>query len=694
MGITNKMKRETTIITAKKNPILFTKVNIHGIGFKLIGIFLIPVALIIVLGLISYTRAADALTENYKTTVLKTVESTGEYLTLGLAGVEKEVLTLITDDDFSVYYNGESEDGIQEDKNWKALHKRFAKVLSSNEFVYSFNVLSGYGKSYASKGDLTRKYNAFLESDEAKLLQDKSTKLWAGYHPFIDENVNISSNTYALSYAKPFVRGEGYVFIDVKMNKVLEVLHKINFGEGSSTAFISGDGRQIDEANPHNILFSTEEYFVKALESEKSSGVEQVIAGGVEQLFLFSKIGKTGSVICALVPMSIILSQANVIRLITFAVVTTACLIAILIGFFFTKRIDRTVKAMQRGLLQASEGDLTSVIAMNRKDEFQSLADSVNLMLRNMRELIKNASGVGHEVTYSSGSVEQISQVLLSATKEINFAIDEIERGVNLQAEDSAKCLLQMSALAERITDVYDNTQEIKRFMDDTRTLVGHGTALIDELMEKTKATSKITEVVIEDMNDLEVASNSIVDIVGVIDSISEQTNLLSLNASIEAARAGEAGKGFGVVAHEIRKLSEQSRVAANKISKIIVNIQNKTRETVESTGEAKLNVISQEESLKNTVEMFYQMNSYVESLAGNLQKIGVGIEGIEQAKNDTLHAIENISAISEETASASEEVGKTIANQLDIAEKLSQASLKLGNNAKLLEDSIRTFTV
>jgi methyl-accepting chemotaxis protein len=670
------------------------RINIHGIGFKLIMVVAIPIFFIICLGFISYKKASSALTKNYETAALKTIESSGEYLSLGIQGVETEVIKIITDDDFSVYYTGTSKNGKEEEDTYKALYKRYSKIVSSNQFVNSFNILSGYGESYASNGNLANKYQVYLESEEAKQFANGAKEIWSGYHNFLDQTVNVPADSYALSFTKPFIKGEGYIIIDVKMDKVKEVLQKISFGKGTTPVFITGDGREITIENPHEITFNQQSYYTEAVNGEKASGFDYVMVDGEKQLFLYSKIGKTGAMIGSLIPESIIVKQASDIRLITVILVVAATLIVIVIGSLFTLRIGKTIHTIQKGLSKVARGDLSATIKMKRKDEFQSLSDSVNDMTVNMRQLIKNSSEVGEEVMVSTSSVEEISSILLNNTKEINTAVDEIEKGVIMQAEESTNCLGQMSSLAERISDVYENTQEIVRFMGDTKSIVGQGTAMIDELMHKTKATSKITEVVIKDMQNLEQISNSIVEIVGAIDSIAEQTNLLSLNASIEAARAGEAGKGFSVVASEIRKLAEQSQTAASNINQIILNIQKKTRETVISTGEARQNVISQEETLKNTVEMFYKMNSYVESLSGNLAKIGDSIESIEKAKDDTLSAIENISAISEETASASEEVGQTLSNQLELVEKLGKASLVLGNNAKNLEESIKTFTI
>ncbi len=667
-------------------------ITIWGIGFKLIGIILIPVFFIIVLGLISYTKASEALTDNYENAAMRTVESTGQYLDLGIKGVYAEIIKLTTDEDFVNYYTGASKNGKEEEDTYKILYKRYAKIVSSDEFVNSFNVISSYGKSYASSGDLTRTYDGYLLSDEGKQL-DKGVKyLWAGYHRYIDEKAGISPESYVLSCTVPFVKGKGYVVIDVKTAKVQEALQKMNFDQGCTTAFITGDGREIILDNPYKITFSNESFYQNAVKGDKENGYFYVRAGGKTQLFLYSKIGNTGVIICTLIPKSIILSNADIIKDTTLAFVTFASLIAIIIGLLFSAGFGKIIGKIQYSLVQAEQGNLKAEIHMKRKDEFQNLAVSINSMLVHMRTLITNSSEVGNEVTVSAAAVEEISSLLLLATQEINYAIEDIEKGVSMQAEDSTNCLQQMSTLAEKIQEVHVNTQEIERFMEDTKDIIYQGGTVAEELMVRTRETSSINEKVIRNMRDLEMAAASIGEIINVINSISEQTNLLSLNASIEAARAGEAGRGFLVVADEIRKLADQSRNSISKIAEIIQNIQKKTQDTKESTDEALQSAAVQEDALQNTVNIFYQMSASVNKLSINLQTIGSVMASMNKAKEDTLSAIENISAISEETASASEEVGQTIANQLELVEKLSGASKILGSNAADLQESIKTF--
>ena len=202
------------------------------------------------------------------------------------------------------------------------------------------------------------------------------------------------------------------------------------------------------------------------------------------------------------------------------------------------------------------------------------------------------------------------------------------------------------------------------------------------------------TREIIQEIETLNKASEDISSIVVTMNSIAEETNLLSLNASIEAARAGEAGKGFAVVSEEIRKLAEQSTQAGGRIGEIIMEVQSRVSATMETAIKADGIVEAQTQALDNTISIFEEISQRVAEMENGVEHILHSVDRIESAKSDTLAAIESISATANETEAASSELGNGSSQLLETASQLNEAVQLLRENAIDLDSSVKIFKV
>ena len=359
---------------------------------------------------------------------------------------------------------------------------------------------------------------------------------------------------------------------------------------------------------------------------------------------------------------------------------------------FFTYSIYKAIRNATAVLEKAADGDLTGSVQMRRKDEFGILGISINSMISNMKVLLNKVDQVSGLVQSSSDDVTRASELLASSSDEICNAVSEIESGTSSQAIEAENCLEQMALLSEKINTLTTNTSAIESISHNTKTYASQGIEIIDQLNKHAKDTQEVTKAVIEGISKLNDESNTIENIVEVISSISDQTSLLSLNASIEAARARDSGKGFAVVADEIRKLADESMQAVSKISDIITRINSQTVVTVETARRAEQIVGAQQDALITTVNLFNTINEYVEDLVENLDNITSGIEQMSVTKDQTLSAIQSISDVSERSAASTLQVSATIVNQMDAVKKLNNNAETLSNNSKDLLGAVTQF--
>ena len=684
---------------------------LSGIRFKITAAFIVPVVLMVGLGVISYTRSAEALTANYESASKSTVDTTADYMDMVIETIRNVSYDMSVSSLAREYYGGTySSDSYKESSVYNTLKSEIDSRRLGNKYIKNIVFTAKHGKGVSTAVSYTPEpiYDEFRELEAAKTV-DKEDTLWLGTHPEVDELMETSGYAFGIlrkAYNSSF-RQVGYLLVDVDLNKIQQNIASVNMGTNAIVALITPDGREIsyrnisggEESNMDkdsldvSYIVGTDLYDrIKGY--EEKDGSEYVEFEGEQYLMLYNKLDADGFMVVSLVPKSYIIADANQTAVLTVFAVCVTALIVILIGLVLSTSIGTTIRKIMNGLERASTGDLTVDIRTRRKDEFMILCESTNQMISNIRTLLDKADTVSKAVGKASESVGGNSGILLEETKSITSSIAEVEQGIVMQAQDAENCLTRMDDLSKKIEIVSDNTNKIAEIADNTKGIVSDGLGTIEQLKDKAKATTQVTSEVISNIQDLEEASKSIAKIIGAINDIADETSLLSLNASIEAARAGDAGRGFAVVADSIRKLAEQSLNSVNEIRGIVGKIQKQTVDTVEVAKQAEVIVNSQEEALKNTIDVFRDIDKHVSGLADNLSEISSGINDMDVAKRETLSAIESISAVAQETASSATEVNEAASRQLEAVEKLNNESEELIVHSEALVEAINKFII
>ncbi|NLP34352.1 MAG: methyl-accepting chemotaxis protein [Clostridiales bacterium] len=674
-----------------------------SIRVKLLVSFFVPIVFIVILGVAAYSNASSSIVSTFKDSTINVINSTGNYYGVIMQTVEDKATQISVDPNtwnyYSKMYKG---DIVEESEAYKTIRNTINSIVLSDQYIENIAVFTNYGQPVSSIGTFSddNPYEKFSATDEAAYIDNsKNNMVWTGYHHYIDEQLGIAPKNYAISLSKSFLNRSatpiGYIQMDINMKIVTDTLNDLDLPEGSVVAFISPDGREITgEGISEETIFYDKEFYDEVKLKEEMNGNETVDYNEEEHMFIYSKIGKTGAMVAALVPSAAITGQADSIKSLTLIIVAVASIIAGFIGIVVSSGIGNAIKSFIGTLSKAADGDLTVSVHTKRRDEFKVLSDSINDMISKMKDLIGKAANVGSTVVISTENVTQNSELMLIASKDISTAISEIQEGITQQAYDTEKCLRQTDDLANQINRVQEHTESIAEIASNTKNVVNDGIGEVDQLNKVTKENIDITNQTIKDIEELEAESNEITDIITVINDIAAQTNLLSLNASIEAARAGDAGRGFSVVAEEIRKLSEKTVGASSEIEGIINNITKKTKHTVQTVKQTETITKTTENKLQDVVQLFHNINVHVDDLADKMTQIVEVIGDINQAKNDTLNAIESISAVAEETSAASEEVDATAQQQLDAVEKLNEVAKALMNDTAELEAAIQIFKI
>lgn len=671
--------------------------GLRGIQVKLIGAFMIPVILFVIIGFMIYSKCSTTLNSTYEASANTSVGTLEEYLGLGFENIELMATRLSINSAITSYYTGSE---VKSESMLMDTKVALSNESTADKFIDHIIVCAKSGTACSEKGAIRGDvYNAFVESEEGKNVESEigMGSMWISSHPAIDEVTGYDSDEYALSLVTVLKNNSnksvGYIIIDVKTSFIQDILDNAQISDNSIKGFVLEDGSQVLSGDS-DIKFTDTDFYQEALAGENLQGSKEVSYEGADYLFTYSRIEGTNMLVCAMVPQKEIMAGAQAILRYTLIAVAICAVIAIVVGYVLASGISKAIRKVNRVLKKTSDGDLTGQISMKRKDEFNVLSSSITNMIGSMKDLILKMTNVSGHVSDSAVQVGTNSEVLLEVTKNITEAVDYINSGISQQAQDTESCLEQMNGLAERINVVHENTDEISEIAQEAQGAIENGMVIVANLGEKVQGTTEVTETIIREIRELNKESIAINSIIGTINEIAEQTNLLSLNASIEAARAGEAGRGFAVVSEEIRKLAEQSGNAGNQIGEIINHIQERLAATIETAGLAGESVAFQTEALNNTVDVFKNISQQVSKLAEDVEKITQSVGGIEQAKEDTMNAIESISTTSNQTESASEELARSTEKQLQAVEVLNDAVKRLQMDAEDLDTSVSIFKV
>lgn len=327
-----------------------------------------------------------------------------------------------------------------------------------------------------------------------------------------------------------------------------------------------------------------------------------------------------------------------------------------------------------------------------RKDEIGKITKALVTMRTNFVELIQSTGDISERVSASSEELTVTSQQASGAANEVANTIDDIASGANAQASDTEKGAVQVQELGdlveknqEYVASFIQSTEKVNNFKEE-------GLESLNDLIDKTEANSKSIEEIKNSILTTNSSAEKIASASQMIKSISEQTNLLALNAAIEAARAGEAGKGFAVVADEVRKLAEQSNQFTEEIVGIIQELTSKTENAVSTMDLVDENTKSQEQSLTMTNEKFTGIASAIENMKANLENIMQSSKGMEEKKEEIVNLIENLSAISEENAASTDEASASVEEQRTSMKEIANASEELAKLTEVMQESIAKF--
>ncbi len=389
-----------------------------------------------------------------------------------------------------------------------------------------------------------------------------------------------SSGKLVITVATPVQRqGQmiGVAGADIDLSSVSAIINSLNFG-GHGRAFIVGaDGKILIHPDTKLVLKNLSEAYPNGA-PKVSPGMKEVEIDGKRQFISFTHVNGVPS---ADWYVALVLDQDTAFSMLSefrtsaivamvIAVVIIIALLGMLINFLM-----QPLLAMGRAMhdIAEGEGDLTKRLTIHGHDEFGALGLSFNRFVERIHASII-------EVSSATGQVNEVALRVVAASNSSMFNSDQQASRTN----SVAAAINQLGAAAQEIAR---NAAQASNQASDARSLAEDGQQVVDRsivAMNKLSTMLSTSSTNIESLNSKTVNIGQILE---VITSISQQTNLLALNAAIEAARAGEAGRGFAVVADEVRNLAHRTQESAQQVQTMIEELQVGARESVSTMSDS-----------------------------------------------------------------------------------------------------------
>ncbi len=661
------------------------RIRLNSIQLKLIsGIVTICLIPLLVLGAGTYLQSKSILEEKLKVTSMQTLTQMNNSLQEYFYGMTE--LVAITAENYHVIHANEGDNQSYINDLLKSVKER------SEDITNAYIGMSSKEMLIYPAADLPEGYDPTSRGWYQQAVEYPETVIFTP--PYVDA----VTGDNVITIAKAVVRDEeviGVAAIDCTLATISDKISSVTIGDSGYTFLADKDG--IVLAHPDSELINTDMAaqlsFWNKTKTEESGFVEYQY-GGTDKFGVFDTNSITGWKLVASLEDSELSDDTQQIMYVSIMVTLIMILVSLTLSFLLSNGITKNIKRLKEVFAKASNGDLTVEIAASTKDEFNDLANSFNLMIKNVSNLMKKVVDSSETVLTTSTNLANMSSEATRSIAELAKAIEEVSRGSVDQAQDAQNVADGIEDLSKIIEDISRKSVDMNDITNNTQVLSGKGLDMVETLIEKSGRTKTSTEEVSVIVKDMYESTKLISTITEAIDGITAQTNLLSLNASIEAARAGEAGKGFAVVAGEIRKLADQSKNSTERIQGIIDGIQRKSLDAANAINLTKSVVEEQDNTVAESKQIFSEILKTIGDMIAQVKDIRALIGVASENTDPVVEAAENIAAVSEETASASEEVTASTEEMTATMEEFSRYSKELNKLADQLRTEVGQFKI
>lgn len=379
---------------------------------------------------------------------------------------------------------------------------------------------------------------------------------------------------------------------------------------------------------------------------------------------------------------------------IAIGICTVVMLLTIIITFILGRRLMQPLVKVSTIIEEIANGNINADFGMVKETN-----DEIGLIIEKMKELTQSLGNIVGRIRNSSDTMSANSYELNDTSSQTLAANNEISKAVEDVAEGSTGMAASISNINENLLEMSNETKDINESVNEIRnqtTAVQDSSKIMNDKIKSMQDSSRKMDDGISAISKRIETVNTTVDkvsnIVSVIEEISSETNLLSLNASIEAARAGDAGKGFAVVAQEIRVLSDNTNTELENIKQIISSLVEECRYCVQASGTIVEDNAKQKEEIKAVLDEFGSLDEQIQKTAEKADEIEGLVTAMIELNDDITKSSNSLTDVSAANAAATEEMNANIEELNAMMHGVSEMAGHMNNESDGLKEALSFF--
>ncbi|OBW57159.1 chemotaxis protein [Solibacillus silvestris] len=386
-------------------------------------------------------------------------------------------------------------------------------------------------------------------------------------------------------------------------------------------------------------------------------------------------------------------NKINAITWISIISAIALIIISVVSALYFTNRIVGRISRLTAGAKEIAAGNLNVQFEDKESDdEVGELQVSFRQMTGNLKEIITHVSDSSDQVAASAEELMASADETMLGTELISTSIQNVSDAADKQKEMSNASASFAQKVLEETEEIANQANQATTLSNSTNEKIEKGSVYVENTVSQMNLIQSTVDETADSLTLLASRTTEIVNILKLVQDISDQTNLLALNAAIEAARAGEAGKGFAVVADEVKKLSEQTKQSVSDISRIAVEIENDTTTTVASIQQVKDRVNAGITISYDTKATFDEILAIIGQVQNQVTEITAVSDSIHSKMATVSEQSLQMAAVSETTADNAVSVASASEEQLASMSEVNTAAGSLAHLAEELQGIVAKF--